>query len=172
VDGKLISSPEDFYDVCYRSEFDRALLSMENPEKEIDHHKIIAITQKSILEFLPLRDPDNRMTDDVGDAVFKLNVKFAFCFGLAYLCAWNEYFYPKNHFVDENEPFKSERFIFPIAKTEIGKRFLEEHAKLLSAEPNTEIPTYSVTNLANIWFLIEQWCLTNARYRPDWPTEK
>ncbi|MGL6193728.1 MAG: hypothetical protein ACRC2T_02760, partial [Thermoguttaceae bacterium] len=23
VDGKLISSPEDFYDVCYRSEFDR-----------------------------------------------------------------------------------------------------------------------------------------------------
>lgn len=169
ANGRVISSPDDFYDLCYQAEFDRSLKCMEEPEAEIDRHKIIAITQKAVLDFLPIRRLENSQAAAIDDDTFKLNVKFAFYFGLGYLCRWNEFYYPRNNFVNSSNPFNRDWFLLPLTKTDAGKCFMREHAKLLCADHKQSFPVFYV---ANIWFLIEQWGLTYARHQKGWPQER
>lgn len=158
---------------------------MEYPKHLVDQHKVIALTQKVILENWPLTHASVGREFDLTDppvVVRTINTQFAYYFSLHFLGAWNEKFYRKDHFVDVSDTFDVKTFLSAIQSTsanqpnEIGQRFRREHNKLLMAEPEGKLPgsdgTFPLFWCSQLWFALEQWCFAHARLNKNWPKEK
>jgi hypothetical protein len=118
---------------------------MEDANNKVDRHKVIALTQYDILELQPLV-----LTDAVSaDENYRLNVNFAYLFGLQFLTRCNEIYY--------RAPFYTKVFLHPITHTEAGQAFQHEHYKLLMRHSEQPIALFWCSQL---WFALEQWGLT------------
>ncbi|MGL4943577.1 MAG: hypothetical protein ACRC46_10350 [Thermoguttaceae bacterium] len=133
----------------------------------MDRHKIIALTQSVILQRQPLRYKDAAKCTDNG--VWRLNVEFAFLFGIEFLSRWNEMYYPESRFDTPTNHFHTETFLVPLLNTDEGTDFIREHTKYLMARRNSPFPLFLI---AQLWFVLEQWGLTYARNQKTWPREK
>ena len=140
---------------------------MEDPNTQIDRHKIIALTQKIILDLQPLDYKDSQKS---ADERYGLNVDFAFRFGHHFLVRWNEEYYPLQHFDNPANPFPTQTFLFRLNKTEAGKALLLEHRKWLMAKKTKNV--FPLFLLSQFWFLLEQWGLEYMRHQPQVPREK
>ena len=165
--GRKYSS-EWLWDECYKPELEyvRARF-MKNPEGRLDRHKIIALTQGVILRNLPLDFVSCNAVDK--DAIVELNTRFAFLFGIQFICRWNEVYYPEDRFDNPSNPFDTEKFLYPLLSTDEGGRFICEHRKSLMAKRNGPFPLFLI---AQLWFTLEQWGLAYARSQKSWPKEK
>ena len=122
---------------------------MFSTETRIDRHKIIALTERVILELQPLVfEKDTASLDDH----YRLNAEYAFLFGIQFLTRWNEVYH--------TEPFYSNSFLEPL-QTDRGKIFCQEHVKLLSIKNQSSFPVFWASQL---WFLFEQWGLSHMEY--------
>jgi hypothetical protein len=139
---------------------------METPTGWLDRHKIIAFTQDNLLRILPLafRSPASE------EESFKLNVDFAFLFGIHFLCKMNERYYPAERFDNANNAFKTAIFLHPFLKTKEGQEFVREHKTYLNAERNGS--TFPQFLIAQLWTAMEQWGLAYARSQKEWPRER
>ena len=140
---------------------------MEDPNALIDRHKIIALTQKIILDLQPLDFKDSQKS---ADERYGLNVDFAFRFGFHFLVRWNEVYYPEQHFDNPANIFPTPLFLFRLNRTKAGKALLLEHRKWLMAKKTGNI--FSLFLLSQFWFLLEQWCLEYMRHQRNAPLEK
>ena|GEM_PF-4639204 len=122
---------------------------MQDENNRIDRHKIIALTQRNILEVQPLVFTEDTATED---DTYRLNVNYAHLFGLHFIARWNELYYPA--------PFHTKAFFFPLIHTEEGRTFQQEHLKLLMSHSRETIPLFWASQL---WFSLEQWGLTHMR---------
>jgi hypothetical protein len=119
---------------------------MRSAKSRIDRHKIVALTERIILEIQPLTF--------VGDSFsandhYRLNAEYAIFFGVQFLTRWHE--------VYSGEPFYPDKFLYPLLATDMGYAFLQDHIKLLCSEGQPQIPIFWASQL---WFLLEQWGLT------------
>jgi hypothetical protein len=128
---------------------------MRSSESRIDRHKIIALTELVILEVQPLVFVRN---DIASNDHYRLNVEFAFLFGLQFITRWHEVYNPA--------PFFSESFLYPITHMEEGIIFRQEHFKLLMLHSKQPIPIFWASQL---WFLLEQWGLSYMREASRFP---
>ena len=140
---------------------------MEDPAARIDRHKIIALTQKVILDLQPLDFKDSQKS---ADERYGLNADFAFRFGHHFLVRWNEVYYPEQYFENPSNPFPTPMFLFRFNKTEAGKTLLREHRKWLMSKKTKNI--FSLFLLSQFWFMLEQWGLEYMRHQPNVPREK
>ena len=140
---------------------------MKDMDHFVDRHKIIALTQRTILEVQPLAFGGQE--DTCADDVYVLNADYAFLFGIQYLCRCNEVFYPVRYFENPSNAFPTEKFTFPFYRTNRGLAFIREHKKLLYAKSLAPIPLFWASHM---WFLFEQWGLEYMRHQPDSPREK
>jgi hypothetical protein len=139
---------------------------MKDMDKFVDRHKIIALTQRIVLDIQPLTFKEREKFSD--DDVFILNADYAFLFGIQYLCRCNEVFYPAKHFENPGNQFPTKIFTFPLYKTARGRAFIREHKKLLRAKSLIPIPLFWSSHL---WYALEQWGLDYMRYQPGVPRE-
>jgi len=128
---------------------DVRLWLMQDANNRVDRHKIIALTQRNILESQPLFFIGNGATTD---KTYRLNVNYAHLFGLQFIARWNEIYYPA--------PFNVQAFCYPLAHSEEGVIFQQEHLKLLMSHSREPIPLFWASQL---WFSLEQWSLTHMR---------
>ena len=128
---------------------DVRLWLMQDESNRLDRHKIIALTQRNILESQPLFFIGNGAT---ADETYRLNVNYAHLFGLQFIARWNEIYYPA--------PFNVKAFCYPLTHTEEGRVFQQEHLKLLMSHSRESIPLFWASQL---WFSLEQWGLTHMR---------
>ena len=117
---------------------------MFSTETRIDRHKIIALTERVILEVQPLVFVGDGISSDEH---YRLNAEYAFLFALQFLTRWNEVYHP--------DPFYPDQFVKPL-HTEKGAAFCREHAKLLCVKSPQPFPVFWASQL---WFLLEQWGL-------------
>ncbi|MGL4594543.1 MAG: hypothetical protein ACRCUY_07435 [Thermoguttaceae bacterium] len=169
--GKTMQfTPEILFDSCYVPLCQKVKMDyMENCNTRIDRHKIIAATQAIIIYFQPLRYVGIAPNDYRNRT---LNTNYAFEFGIRFLCEWNVKKYPKNNFKNPNNKFDTEKFVYPLRSMDSGKRFLSEHKKLLNAMHNELSHKLPLFCIAQMWFLIEELCLTYARLQKTWPLER
>jgi len=128
---------------------DVRLWLMQDENNRVDRHKIIALTQRNILESQPLFFVGNGAS---ADETYRLNVNYAHLFGLQFIARWNEIYYPA--------PFNTEAFFYPLTHTEEGRIFQQEHHKLLMLDSRESISLFWASQL---WFTLEQWSLTHMR---------
>jgi hypothetical protein len=141
---------------------------MESQTGWLDRHKIIAFTQDNILRVLPLAFRSSQSESE--EETFRLNVDFAFLFGIQFLCRMNERYYPEERFDNTNHTFQTAIFLCPFLKTREGKEFTREHKTYLKAERNGD--TFPQFLIAQLWTAMEQWGLAYARSQKIWPIEK
>ena len=127
---------------------------MLSTETRIDRHKIIALTERVILESQPLIFTSGNVS---ADEHYRLNAEYAFLFGLQFLTRWHEVYYP--------EPFYSDRFI-ALLTTDKGKVFSQEHIKLLCVKSRQPFPIFWCSQL---WFLLEWVGLTHMEHATKFP---
>jgi hypothetical protein len=163
-------SAESMYNDIYRKDVELVRrYFMEDGQGRIDRHKIIALTQKTILSLQPLvfinKTEYSEYSENEG---YALNAEFAFLFGIQFISRWNELYYPKQHFQNPNNRFDTEKFLFPLNETCEGQSFWREHRKWLMAKKTNPFPLFLA---AQLWFLIEQWGLTYMRGQKGHPLE-
>jgi len=135
----------------------RAKYLMEDPEKLLDRHKIVALTQQMILEHFPVTYSMEKQFSRLDDmaipkSVRLLNVSFAYHFALEFLRAWNK----EKHEKKLDLPFDSDALFECLENTE----FAREHQKLLALDWDSTFPTPLISQL---WYSLEQWGLTHMR---------
>ena len=128
---------------------------MEDVNNKIDRHKVIALTQYDILETQPLVIADGSTSADEN---YRLNVNYAYLFGLQFITRCNEIYYPA--------PFFTDVFLHPLIHTEDGQAFQQEHHKLLMLHSERPIALFWCSQL---WFLLERWGLTHMEYATKFP---
>jgi len=122
---------------------------MYTEESRLDRHKIIALTERIILEVQPLIFVGESFSSDDH---YRLNAEYAVSFGIQFLTRWHEVYH--------REPFYPDRFLADLLKTDTGYSFFQEHLKLLMSHSRESIPLFWASQL---WFLLEQWSLTHMR---------
>jgi len=127
---------------------------MFSTKTRIDRHKIIALTERIILEVQPLTFVGS---DFSVNEHYRLNAEYAFLFGLQFLTRWNEVYHP--------EPFYPDSFLKPL-HTDRCRAFFQEHIKLLCVKSEQPIPIFWASQL---WFLLEQWGLTYMELTAKFP---
>ena len=130
---------------------------MEDTKNKIDRHKVIALTQYDILEIQPLAFADGGIS---ADETYRLNVNYAYLFGLQFLIRCNEIYYPA--------PFFPDAFLHPLIHTEGGQAFQQEHHKLLMLHSEQPIALFWC---AQLWFLLEQWGLEHMEKVSKFPPQ-
>ena len=161
-------SPEIICNEFYRKDLETVRNQfMKGSDGRIDRHKIIALTQRIIVDSQPLIFHDPQKT---ADDIFGLNVDFAFLFGLQFIVKWNEQYYPDQHFCEPANRFPTDAFLFRLNETKEGNDFWREHRKwLMARKQNNVFPLFPVSQM---WFLLEQWGLEYMRHQPHVPREK
>ncbi|MDR2641960.1 MAG: hypothetical protein LBC74_04125 [Planctomycetaceae bacterium] len=124
---------------------------MNDPNKLLDRHKIVALTQKLLFEHYPISLLDSKPFSRSSPPMEArtLNVSFAYYFSLQFLGSWNKELYEKKY----HKPFDSDSLFAPLASTE----FAREHHKFLMTETDGSFPAFLI---AQLWFALEQWGLT------------
>ena len=130
---------------------------MKLPQKHnLDRHKIVALTQKVIMEHLPITTEGCGKVDvnNPPDAIVALNSNFALYFGFQFISRWHELLWEQNY----HRPFPTDQFCDLFYGTELGKRFICEHNKYLMSELHCRFPAFII---AQLWFALEQWGLAH-----------
>ena len=121
-------------------------------EHNLDRHKIVALTQKVIMEHLPITTERCGKVDlnNPPDEIVALNSNFALYFGFQFISRWHELQWEQNF----HKPFPTDQFCDLFYGTEEGKRFICEHNKYLMSELHCQFPAFII---AQLWFSLEQW---------------
>ena len=152
----------------------RAKYLMKEPEHFLDRHKIVALTQRVILEHWPITystvKPFHRFnSEDMPVVVRTLNVSFAYHFAIEFLGTWNKEMHEKVL----RQPFDADNLFMCLGSTD----FAEEHRKFLMLDhlevvdptlwddPFSEASevAFPAILIAQLWFALEQWGLAHMR---------
>jgi len=138
---------------------------MSDPGELLDRHKIVALTQRLILEHYPITysfaKPFKLVKEIVPIWTKTLNVSFAFYFALEFLGTWNKELHEKTL----GQPFESDNLFKCMEFTD----FAREHRKFLMLDLESVFPSILISQL---WFALEQWGLEYMRHQPNVPREK
>jgi len=146
VDGNEVTiSPDYLWDKYILDVDDVRNNLMYSIDSRLDPHKIIALTERVILEAQPLILIGNEFSTDDH---YRLNAVYAIFFGIQFLTRWHEV-YPR-------EPFFPDKFLNFLLATDAGGIFFQEHIKLLCVKSSHPFPIFWASQL---WFLLEQWGL-------------
>ena len=155
-------SPDTICNEFYRKDLETVRNRfMRDSSGRVDRHKIIALTQKTIVEMQPLIF--KQLNKTVAET-FDLNVNFAFLFGLQFLVRYNEQYYPERYFCEPANSFQSDVFLFRLNETEEGNAFWREHRRWFTFRKAGIV--FPLFLLAQSWFLLEQWGLEYMRHQP------
>ena len=130
---------------------------MYSTDSRLDPHKIIALTERVILEVQPLMFVEDRFS---ANDHYRLNAEYAVFFGVQFLTRW--------HQVYSREPFYPDKFLHHLLLQDAGYVFLQEHIKLLSVDSPQPFPVFWASQL---WFLLEQWGLTHMEKMTKFPID-
>ena len=124
----------------------------KNPERVLDRHKIVALTQQLVLEHWPVTYSCEKMFSQESKPTLPvrvLNVSFAYNFAIEFLASWNDVSFKK-----QEKPFDAGLLFECFNHTDFAK----EHYKYLMLDLTDHFP---VPLIAQLWFVAEQWGLNS-----------
>lgn len=144
----------------------KAKYLMQDRSHFMDRHKIVALTQRLLLEHCPIvyakEKPFSHLKkENMSGWVRSLNVSFAYYFAIEYLGAWKK---------EESEKILKQSFnannLFLCLNS---TNFAREHRKFLMLEflpldpvylpPDSPADSFPTVLMAHLWFALEQWGL-------------